>query len=80
MGKATIIGMIDEDIGLIDKENCLLVQQGNPDALAEALHWAAHNRDSLSSIGAKGLALYRQTLSIQRIQSELRFILEDLLK
>ena len=50
-GKVTIIGNIDEDVGFIDRDNCLLVRQGDPQALADVLTWAVQNRESLQGIG-----------------------------
>ncbi|MCJ0825712.1 glycosyltransferase [Luteimonas sp. 50] len=62
-GKATVIGRIDEDYGFIDRDNCLLVEQGNAAALAEAIRWAHDHRAELPAIGRRGRALYEQRLS-----------------
>lgn len=71
LGKPTIIGKIDEDIGLQDKINCLLVPQRDPAALAEALRWAYDQRNELSNIGALGKSLYLEKLSISVIRQRL---------
>ena len=71
LGKATVIGAIDEDIGWIDKDNCLLVPQANPDALAAALRWAFIHRSALPQLGARGQLLYQQNLSVQTITQRL---------
>jgi len=75
-GKATVIGIVDEDVGFIDKHNCLLVRQGDPQALADALTWAAQNRERLEEIGVRALSLYRERLSIRCIGDKLKNILQ----
>ena len=74
-GKPVIVGKIEHDYGFRDKENCLLVSQGNEMNLAEAILWCSENQDRLSMIGSKGLELYRNNFSIDRI----RKILQELL-
>lgn len=71
LGKATVIGAIDEDIGWIDKNNCLLVPQANPNAIADALRWAFFHRSALQQMGARGKMLYEQKLSIRTIAQRL---------
>lgn len=71
LGKVTVIGCIDEDFGFIDKVNCLLVDQDNPQQLADAILWAAEHRNDLKAIGDRGHALYTSRFSIQRIEAEL---------
>ena len=71
LGKATVIGAIDEDIGWIDKDNCLLVPQGNSAALATALRWAFAQRSALPKIGKRGQTLYQQKLSVHTIAQRL---------
>ena len=61
--KATVVGWIDEDHGFVDRHNCLLVEQGDPLALAEAIRWAYENRGRLHDIGRRGQALYAERLS-----------------
>ena len=67
LGKPTIIGEIDEKLGFIDKQDCLLVPQGNPEALAGALRWAYNHRAQLARIGERGRTLYAERLSIKVI-------------
>ncbi len=76
LGKATVIGQIDEAVGFIDKQNCLLVPQGNVTALAEAILWASQHRTTLPSLGQAGLQLYQSRLSIEQIAHGLQLILE----
>lgn len=78
LGKATVIGAIDEDIGWIDKDNCLLVPQADPDALAAALRWAFAERGALPGIGMRGQTLYQQKLSIRTIAQRLCPALREL--
>ena len=70
-GKATIVGRIDEDYGFVDRINCLLVDQKDPDALAEAIRWAYENSAQLAHIGTRGLDLYNKRLSINVIAEKL---------
>lgn len=75
LGKPTIVGMIDEHYGFENKNNCLLVKQGNPQALADAIRWAWNNRGRLMKIGESGKFLYDQHLSQRVIQKALAKIL-----
>lgn len=78
LGKPTIIGKIDDDIGFVDKENCLLVQQGNAQALADVLRWAFNQRTRLPKIGEQGRAIYNERLSVNVIRKLLSQTLSDL--
>ena len=78
LAKATVIGAIDEASGFLDKDNCLLVPQADPAALAAALRWCAAHRDALATIGERGQALYRQRFSVQVITQQLCPALERL--
>lgn len=71
LGKATVIGKIPEDQGLMDKVNCLLVEQGDPEALALAIRWAHDNRNALPRIGKAGQALYARRYSTRAIAEQL---------
>jgi glycosyltransferase involved in cell wall biosynthesis len=72
LGKATVIGHIDEDYGFVDRSNCLLVAQGNADALAASIRWAFEHRASLPELGARGRDLYLERLSTHTIAARLR--------
>ena len=78
LGRPTVIGKINEDIGFLDKENCLLVMQGNPQALAEAIQWAFYQRHHLPKIGEQGKSIYSEKLSVNVIQQLLAQTLADL--
>jgi hypothetical protein len=73
-----VIGAIDEDIGLRDKDNCLLVPQADPDALVAALRWAFEKRSELPEIGMRGQVLYREKLSVHVIAQRLCLALRTL--
>jgi len=78
LAKATVIGRIDEQDGFVDRGNCLLVDQDDAVALAEAIRWAYENRSQLDTIGACGRALYRERLSIDVIAERLLPALRNL--
>jgi glycosyltransferase involved in cell wall biosynthesis len=78
LGKPTIIGEIDEKYGFIDKQNCLLVPQGNPEALAEALRWGHNHQEQLAMIGERGRGIYSEKLSIRVIGNLLDQAISDL--
>ncbi|WP_333681294.1 glycosyltransferase [Dyella sp.] len=61
--RATIVGRTESDIGFIDKHNCLLVEQNNSNALADAIRWSFEHRALLGDIGANGRKLYDARLS-----------------
>jgi glycosyltransferase involved in cell wall biosynthesis len=71
LGKATVIGNIPEEMGFVDKVNCLLVEQNNPEALGLAIRWAHENRDALSVIGQAGHDLYARRFSTRTISEQL---------
>lgn len=75
MSKPTVVGEIEENYGFVDKENCLLVPQADPDALSEAIMWAFEHQDELYTIGTKGRALYEEQFSTIRISRKLRCLL-----
>lgn len=63
MGKCTVIGRVDEEVGFRDKENCILVEQNSVDSLVRAVRWALKHRKSLDIIGAHGRKLYEKKFS-----------------
>jgi len=70
-GKAAVVGDIDDDCGFVDKANCLLVRQGDPAALADAIRWAHTHRERLPEIGAAGRRLHEQRYSNRVIGAHL---------
>ena len=77
-GKPTVVGKTPLDAGFIDRENCLLVNQRDPVALAAVLRWCDANRDRLPDIGDAGATLYRQRLSVEAISEPLAAALQRL--
>ncbi len=78
LGKATVIGSINEDVGFVDKHNCLLIPQGNPQALADTLRWCFDQRHQLAEIGERGRAIYSEKLSVDVIRQLLSKTLSEL--
>lgn len=70
-GRATVVGRIDSNIGFVDKYNCLLVNQADPNALANAILWAFEHEDSLAKIGEKGQQFYKTHLSVRVVADRL---------
>ncbi|MEW6560290.1 MAG: glycosyltransferase [Pseudomonadota bacterium] len=71
LGKATVVGATDADLGFVERENCLLVEQADPNALAQTLRWAFSHRAVLPQIGERGRQLYRRRLSVEAIAQQL---------
>lgn len=79
LGRPTIVGKINEEIDFKDKVNCLLVEQGNPEALADSIRWCFENTKELVDIGKKGQALYQDHLSVAVIAKQLEAIIKQAL-
>lgn len=75
MAKPTIIGRVDDLEGLVDKKNCLIVEQGNPKTIADALRWCMKNRSKLKGIGEAGAKHYNKNYSIAAISLQLKDLL-----
>jgi len=71
LGKATVIGCINEDYGFVNQVNCLLIAQADANALAAAIRWAFEHRASLPELGARGRVLYLERLSTRVITTRL---------
>jgi glycosyltransferase involved in cell wall biosynthesis len=80
MGKPVVIGKINEEVGFIDKRNCLFVEQGNPDSLTKALLWALQNKHQLPAIGENGLELFRHHFSTPVIASRISEVLNQVIR
>ncbi|MFX0203794.1 MAG: glycosyltransferase [Candidatus Hodarchaeota archaeon] len=68
MGKPTIVGEIDQNYGFEDKSNCLLVRQGDAQALADAILWGFNHKYKLDAIGQQGWELYNNDFSVNSIK------------
>jgi len=69
--KATVIGKVDEPVAFVDRRNCLLVEQADPESLAAAFEWALANRKLLPMIGANGHRLYTKQFSTESLAAQL---------
>ena len=72
----TVVGETAAMQGFVHQQNCLLVPQADPQALALSLRWAYENRAKLSYIGQKGLQLYQEQLSLAVVAQRLTSILQ----
>jgi glycosyltransferase involved in cell wall biosynthesis len=69
--RPTVIGQGDEDYGFEDRNNCLLVPQGDPAQLADALRWAFEHQSALHGIGLNGRAMYEEKFSSAAVKTSL---------
>lgn len=74
-GKATVVGKIEGGPNFVDHANCLLVEQGDPVSLSNALRWAHENRSALPGIGRRGRLLYEECLSVRVVAARLTDLL-----
>ncbi len=70
-GRPTVVGRIDEDLGFIDKVNCLLVDQGDAGQLAAAIRWGHAHPAELAAIGRCGQQLHAARFSTSVIAERL---------
>lgn len=75
LASPTIVGRIEGDYGFADKQNCLLVEQGNAESLTNSLRWCYRNKEMLPAIGKAGQRLYEETLSVSVIRDRLRSLI-----
>lgn len=66
--------------GFRDKQNCLIVPQADPRALAEAIVWAAEHPAELAQIGKAGRQLYEQHFSQKIVNKLIQDTIETNLK
>ena len=74
MGRPTVIGKIDEEVGFMDKKNCLLVEQGDAQDLADSILWAYENREKLDNIGKQGRELFKERFTHDRLKDKFDFL------
>jgi len=74
---ATVIGKGYENEKFIDRENCLLVEQGNPIALAEAIRWAYLHQIELSTIANDGRETYNKYFSVEPVANILNNLINN---
>jgi len=79
LAKPVVIGSIAEKTGFVDKVNCLLVEQGCPEALAKAIAWGYEHKGHLSELGVRGQALYQDRLSLKIITAQLEKAIDQVI-
>ncbi|MBD3329334.1 glycosyltransferase [Candidatus Dojkabacteria bacterium] len=77
LGRPTVIGKIPYDYGFINKKNCLYVEQGDPEALAELISWSYKHPHRLKKIGRNARLLYEERFSNKVISEILAKVLES---
>lgn len=77
-GSVALIGVIKEDGGFINHVNCLLVPQGDAEAIAREIQWAYEHQDQLPAIAAAGRLLYDKHYSNKVIAGYLNDMLSKL--
>lgn len=75
-GAPTVVGASQASAIFTDKKDCLLVPQGNADALADAIVWAQKHPEKLAAIGIAGRALYEAEFSNAVIARRLAALLQ----
>jgi glycosyltransferase involved in cell wall biosynthesis len=75
--RPTVIGKGYEDNGFEDRKNCLLVPQGDPRQLADAIRWAFEHQFELHSIGLNGRAMYEEKFSLEAVKTSLDKLIEE---
>ncbi|MWB99231.1 glycosyltransferase family protein [Agromyces seonyuensis] len=71
MGLPVVVGDNLESGVFRDRGDALVVAQGDPDALAETIRWAAGHPDELARIGRAGRATYERLFSVERVADRL---------
>lgn len=80
MSKPVLIGRIDEETGFKDGVNCLEIEQGSAEVLADKILWAFKQRKQLPEIGQAGKKLYEQRFSRTAQKHILADVIDDLVK
>ncbi|OGL36140.1 hypothetical protein A3F38_01880 [Candidatus Saccharibacteria bacterium RIFCSPHIGHO2_12_FULL_48_21] len=75
MAKPVVVGRIENEIEFRDKENCLLIEQGSPEALAKTISWANGHRAELKKIGQEARKLYIDHFSTTVLAKKLEKLL-----
>jgi len=80
LGLPVVIGRSHASEAFTDKDDCLLVTQGDSKALATAIEWAYTNRKKLDKIGLNGRKLYDKKFSNEVIAKKLSALVDELAK
>lgn len=75
-GTTTMVGRIGEQVGFVDKKNCLMVEQGSAQAIVDSLKWCLKNRPNLKNVGRHGYDLYVDKFSAKSVSQQLAQIIE----
>ena len=67
-----------KEIGLIDKENCILIEKNNAKKLAEAIILLKNNPELRKKIAQSGRTLFIEKLSLEKTSMQLLEILQRL--
>ncbi|HEX4662338.1 MAG TPA: glycosyltransferase [Candidatus Saccharimonadales bacterium] len=78
-GVPTLVGKTLSSAAFVNKDNCLVVPQGDSQALADTIVWAYRHRRNLPAIGTRGRATYQQLFSNKAVAADLKQILDQLL-
>jgi len=71
MAKPVIVGEFADDYGFKNKVNCLVVPQGDEQALAQAIYWAFLHKAQLDQIGQEGYELFETRYSTEKNSKKL---------
>jgi len=74
----TMDSEVIKEIGLIDKENCILIEKNNPKKLAEAIILLKNNPELRKKIAQSGRTLFIEKLSLEKTSIQLLEILQKL--
>ena len=75
----TVIGLSDETEELFtDKVNCLLVQRGSAEALAESISWGFHHQGELAEIARQGRLTYEKYYSMEILNRDLNIFINNI--
>ena len=77
-GSVALIGSNDNTGLFLNHVNCLLVPQGDAEAIAREIQWAYEHQDQLPAIAAAGRLLYDKDYSNKVIAGQLRAMLDKL--
>lgn len=76
----TVIGYSEETREMFeDKKNCLLVERGNPQALADAISWAYNHQDELPAIARQGRMTYTTYYSMDVLAKNMNLFMASIL-
>ncbi|MEM7333473.1 MAG: glycosyltransferase [Chloroflexota bacterium] len=78
MGKPTIVGDVQLAHPFVNQTNCLLIPQGNRDALEAAIRWAFEHQSQLPQIGENGRKIFQAHFSTKHISQRLDTLLQKL--